>query len=128
GESAGGISVCDHLVAPGSAGLFSAAIIQSGPCQAQATLPVAERASLDYAGKLGCDDPAHAASCLRALPADELRRQVFYYRFAGVELPGPVSGSAALPVDPQRAIEEGRAAKVPVLIGANRDEFTAFLA
>src|SRR5690606_17630660 len=78
GESAGGISVCDHLVAPGSAGLFSAAIIQSGPCQAQATLPVAERASLDYAGKLGCDDPAHAASCLRALPADELRRQVFY--------------------------------------------------
>ena len=29
GESAGGMSVCDHLVAPGSAGLFRAAIIQS---------------------------------------------------------------------------------------------------
>ena len=34
GESAGGMSVCDHLVAPGSEGLFSAAIIQSAPCQA----------------------------------------------------------------------------------------------
>ena len=35
GESAGGMSVCDHLVAPGSAGLFRAAIMQSAPCQAQ---------------------------------------------------------------------------------------------
>ena len=43
GESAGGMSVCDHLVAPGSAGLFRAAIIQSGPCQAQVALPEAER-------------------------------------------------------------------------------------
>ena len=33
GESAGGMSVCDHLVAPGSEGLFRAAIIQSAPCR-----------------------------------------------------------------------------------------------
>ena len=51
GESAGGMSVCDHLVAPGSAGLFRAAIIQSAPCQAQVALPVAEKASIDYAAE-----------------------------------------------------------------------------
>ena len=49
GESAGGMSVCDHLVAPDSEGLFRAAIIQSAPCQAQADLPTAERRSVDYA-------------------------------------------------------------------------------
>ncbi|MFX9552034.1 carboxylesterase family protein, partial [Acinetobacter baumannii] len=49
GESAGGMSVCDHLVAPGSQGLFAAAIIQSGPCQAQVALPVAQTRSIEYA-------------------------------------------------------------------------------
>ena len=56
GESAGGMSVCDHLVAPGSQGLFRAAIIQSAPCEAQADLPAAERSSLDYAARVGCGD------------------------------------------------------------------------
>ena len=74
GESAGGMSVCDHLVAPGSEGLFSAAIIQSGPCQAQYDLPAAERASLQYAAEAGCGDPATAAQCLRALPPDTLQK------------------------------------------------------
>ena len=45
GESAGGMSVCDHLVAPGSKGLFRAAIIQSAPCGAQADLPTANGAA-----------------------------------------------------------------------------------
>ena len=49
GESAGGMSVCDHLVAPGSVGLFRAAIIQSAPCQAQADLATGERQSKNYA-------------------------------------------------------------------------------
>ena len=53
GESAGGMSVCDHLVAPGSEGLFSAAIIQSGPCQAQYDLPAAEQAQPAIRGRGG---------------------------------------------------------------------------
>ncbi len=32
GESAGAISVCLHLVMPGSSGLFTAALMESGPC------------------------------------------------------------------------------------------------
>jgi para-nitrobenzyl esterase len=128
GESAGGMSVCDHLVAPGSEGLFRAAIIQSGPCQAQAPLPVAEQRSLDYAASVGCPDPATAAACLRALPADALRKPVWFVEIGADQLTGPVTGTKALPVDPVRAIADGAAARVPVLIGTNRDEFTLFVA
>ena len=128
GESAGAMSVCDHLVAPGSAGLFRAAILQSGPCQAQLALPEAQRASLDYARQAGCEDPATAAACLRALPADKLREPVWYYGIGDDKLSGPVTGTAALPVDPMTAIASGDAAKVPVVIGTNRDEFTLFVA
>ena len=69
GESAGAMSVCDHLVAPESAGLFRAAILQSGPCQAQVDLPVAERISIDYAAQVGCRGPT-ALRCLLELPAN----------------------------------------------------------
>ncbi|HEV7422617.1 MAG TPA: carboxylesterase family protein [Mycobacterium sp.] len=128
GESAGGMSVCDHLVAPGSAGLFRAAIIQSGPCQAQVALPEAQRASLDYARQAGCGDPASVAACLRALPADKLREPVWYFHVGDDALSGPVTGTATLPVDPVTASARGEAAKVPILIGSNRDEFTLFVA
>ncbi len=128
GESAGGMSVCDHLVAPGSMGLFRAAIIQSAPCGAQADLPTAERRSVDYATKAGCGDPRTAADCLRSLPLDKLREPVTFYNIGEDALPGPVTGSAALPVDPVTAMAENRAARVPVLMGTNRDEFTLFVA
>ncbi|WP_293241151.1 carboxylesterase family protein [Mycolicibacterium sp.] len=128
GESAGGMSVCDHLVAPGSEGLFRAALIQSGPCQAQVALPEAQRVSIDYARAAGCDDLRTVADCLRALPADELRKPVWYYHIGDDALSGPVTGTKVLPVDPMMAIAEGQAAKVPVLIGTNRDEFTLFAA
>jgi para-nitrobenzyl esterase len=128
GESAGAISVCDHLVAPDSAGLFRAAIIQSGPCQAQVALPEAEKVSLDYAAQAGCGQPESAAGCLRGLPADKLRTPVWYYHVGRDELSGPVTGTTLLPLDPIAGFAEGRAARVPVLIGTNRDEFALFVA
>ena len=129
GESAGGMSVCDHLVAPGSAGLFRAAIIQSGPCSAQADIAGAEHTSLDYAASVGCGDPATAAACLRALPAAKLARPPWYVWLGDSDaLSGPVTGTATLPLDPVAAAATGHAAKVPVLIGTTHDEFTMFAA
>lgn len=128
GQSAGGMSVCDHLVAPASRGLFDAAIIQSGPCQAQLALPEAERISIDYARDAGCGDPAAAAECLRALPADKLQEPVRYFRIGDDALSGPVTGTTVLPKDPMVAFADGDAARVPVVIGSNRDEFTLFMA
>jgi para-nitrobenzyl esterase len=128
GESAGGMSVCDHLVAPGSKGLFRAAIIQSAPCGAQADLPKAQQSSRDYAAKVGCGDPATAANCLRSLPVDKLREPVTFYGIGEDALPGPVTGTTVLPVDPVSAMAKNDAARVPVLMGTNRDEFTLFVA
>ena len=51
-----------------------------------------------------------------------------FYNIGEDTLPGPVTGTAALPVDPVTAIADGEAARVPVLIGTNRDEFTLFVA
>ena len=39
-----------------------------------------------------------------------------------------MTGTPVLPEDPVKAIRAGQAARVPVLIGTNRDEFTLFVA
>lgn len=130
GESAGGMSVCDHLVAPASAGLFRAAIIQSGPCQAQVDLSTAQRVSEEFAAEAGCADPdPHAAArCLRALPTAEVAGAPWYVRIDTHALTGPVTGTTVLPRDPLDAFAAGAAAPVPVLLGSNRNEFTMFAA
>ena len=122
------MSVCDHLVAPQSAGLFRAAILQSGPCQTQADRPTAQRVSLDYAATVGCADPATAAQCLRALPVNRLQRPPLYVGFGPDRLTGPVIGTDRVPEDPIAAIALDRVPRVPVLIGTNTDEFTLFTA
>lgn len=127
GESAGAMSVCDHLVAPESAGLFRSAIIMSGPCQQQADLPTAGKASIEYAAEIGCRDMDSAAQCLRDLPVDKLRKPVGYVRLGTAKMSGPVTGTTVLPVDPTVGVADGRAAAVPVMIGTNRDEFTLFV-
>jgi para-nitrobenzyl esterase len=128
GESAGAVSVCDHLVAPGSAGLFRAAILQSGLCQVQGDLAKAQKVSLDYAASVGCADPGTAAACLRDLPAEKLKNPPWYYPLGKDGMTGPVTGTAELPVDPMTAFAQGKAARVPVLIGTNHDEWRLFTA
>ena len=89
----------------------------------------AEKVSLNYAATAGCGNPATAAQCLRDLPADKLHKAPYYFRFGkDLLLTGPITGTDALPVDPISGFADGRAARVPVLIGSNRDEATLFLA
>lgn len=131
GESAGAMSVCDHLVAPESAGLFRAAIMQSGPCQAQADLAAGERISRDYAAGIGCitGKPADVRRCLLALPADRLRDGPAYFRIGSTNLlSGPLTGTGRLPVNPLSVAGSPPTARVPVLIGSTADEFTLFVA
>lgn len=128
GESAGAMSVCDILASPDSEGLFRAAILMSGPCQAQIDVAAARRPSLDYAASVGCPDPAAAPACLRALPPAALEQPVFFGRLGDNGLSGPVTGTARLPVDPVAAMKAAETIEVPILIGTTRDEFTLFMA
>ncbi|MEU9039616.1 carboxylesterase family protein, partial [Streptomyces sp. NPDC048352] len=141
GASAGALSVCAHLVSPGSAGLFRRAIVQSGSCSTTmppyALLPTVgtyepfvpeERtvsAGVAAAASLGCGGrPAgRVLDCLRALDTGRLLTAELMERFSGVAY-----GNALLPAEPRRALESGRFHRVPVVQGSNLDEMRLFVA
>ena len=118
GESAGGWSVCGHLTSPGSRGLFSAAIIQSGSCpsvpQAQA-----EQSGTSIANAVGCTNPGTAVACLRNTDVLSLLKAT-----SGLLL--FASGTTTFPVAPDAAVKAGEFARVPVINGSNRDEGRTF--
>lgn len=124
GQSAGGVSVCDLMVAPKASGLFRSAIMESAPCQAQAPVSSAVRDSIAYAAEVGCPAGPGVAGCLRALSVDALRDSP---QFTGIGLPvSPVTGTPELPAPPLDAFTSGLSSPVPVLIGSNANEATVF--
>ncbi|EDY54756.1 MULTISPECIES: carboxylesterase/lipase family protein [Streptomyces] len=134
GESAGGTSICAHLVAPESAGLFHQAILQSAQCTGRkwspgpATwfpLPRAERErhGLDVAAKVGCSALRTAAACLRAKPVEELVK----WSDSGLGS-GPAVGGGMLPMSPEQAFATGHFRRVPIIQGTTRDEHRLFTA
>jgi para-nitrobenzyl esterase len=120
GESAGGLSVLDQLVSPGSRGLFQRAIIESGSfALAQQSLAGAEADGQAFAARAGCPD--QTADCLRQLPVGALTQN-----FPAVAIPGVVDGQV-LPESVGTALAAGRFARVPVLNGTNHDEERFFV-
>jgi len=120
GQSAGGVSVCDHLASPTARGLFHRAIIMSGGCAMQSQA-AGYRSGRAFATAAGCTDPATLLACLRAKsPADILAAQ------QRVEL-GPALGGSAFPVDPAVAIADGAFNRVPVMNGGTHDEASLFV-
>ena len=118
GESAGGWSVCAHLAAPGSRGTFRQALMESGSCISH-SLSEASADGAKVAAKLGCPTGAKLAECLRGKPvADILAAQDMLYF--------PTYGTPFLPDAPSAAVGDGRFLRVPVLIGATRDEVRSF--
>jgi para-nitrobenzyl esterase len=138
GESAGADSVCTQLASPGSLGLFSRAILQSGGCSPAnivdvirpgtgpvgdtwKPLPLVQAAGVQAAATFGCPDPATAVACLRALPAAQL------VAGAGVYW-SPATGTKTLPRRPSDLVAGGDLRPMPLLVGTNRDEGTLFTA
>jgi carboxylesterase type B len=123
GESAGGWSVCGHLVSRGSRGLFSRAMIQSGSCSSQTRARAQERGRA-YLAAVGCTTPATAVACLRSAPVAKLLDASSAYVDATAAR--FVSGTPSFPKPPALAVARGRFRHVPVVIGANRDEGRTF--
>jgi para-nitrobenzyl esterase len=123
GESAGGWSVCAHLVSPRSRRLFARAILQSGSCPTQ-TQTQAQATGSQFAVEAGCSTggPGEAVACLRALSPAQLLDAQGSSGFT----PELVRGTRTLPSEPVSAIRAGDFARVPVLIGGTRDEGRAF--
>ena len=121
GESAGAWSICAHLSAPASKRLFAQVMLQSMPasCPTQ-TQQQAETLGSGMATRLGCPAGPAQVACLRATPVGRLLDEF------GAGPPFPVRGTATVPTDPRKAIADGEFARVPVVVGFNRDEGRTF--
>lgn len=74
GESAGGWSVCQHIVSPRSNGLFSSAIMESGDCDGPWMIFDGKSAKTfgdKYATAVGCPPSSDRVGCLRKLSTSD---------------------------------------------------------
>jgi len=142
GESAGSQSVCFHLVSPLSTGLFHAGILNSGTCD---TLAYVRDKSFAYsttnslASLVGCNmtNLTQQLACLRTVSST-----VLVAASANVTIPPStipvfkdqekiggnfpfivIVDGVEIPIHPLQAFLSGTFSQVPILIGANRDEF-----
>lgn len=132
GESAGAVSTCAQLAAPGARGLFDKAIVQSGPCANDVvTRRVAEQRALKAATTVGCPDVRTAVACLRSKPAAAFAKldeeRVGVVRRSAERPWMPVAGTPALPFQPLAAMRYGLAADVPIILGGTKDEMRGFV-
>ena len=132
GESGGGWKVSTLMAMPAAKGLFHKAIIQSGP--GLQGVPAAKATA--HAGAILTElkiAPTDAAA-LRAVPADDLIKAA---QAVEARLPttqrnemqlAPVVDGVVLPSDPFTPGAPALSRDIPVLVGANKDEMTLFLA
>jgi para-nitrobenzyl esterase len=136
GESAGGESVCLHLVSPKSQGLFQRAIIQSGACAAPSgfTSTAAQAEGDTFATALGCEGKTAAVTlaCLRSKTRDDVllalpTKGALDFSPGGAKWFPTVDGDNVMK-EPLDLINAGSFAHVPLLVGSNGDEGTLFFA
>lgn len=123
GESAGAVETCMLVVSPKAAGLFSAALMESGGCVANGAVRAAQVAD-DLARAAGCAGVQDPAACLRARPVEDLLRALpmdvsTITRQTGYQ---PNVDGVVIPDTPLDVIASGRHNRVPLVVGANSDE------
>lgn len=120
GISAGGRSICEHLLAPGSAGLFDRAVIQSSACvRPVKSLATAEGQGVGIAENAGCDNAATRVDCLRGKTTEEMLDAAGF----NISLWGPNVDGTVIPEDFSTAINDGNFHKVPVMEGTTSLEY-----
>jgi para-nitrobenzyl esterase len=111
-----------QLASPGSAGLFQRAIVESGAYQlTQPALATVEVAGTAFATRAGCTD--QTAACLRALTVE----QVLANQGTGLAVATPVIDNKFLTQSVGAAFASGNFNRVPVMEGANHDEWRLFV-
>ncbi|MEM7411009.1 MAG: carboxylesterase family protein [Myxococcota bacterium] len=128
GESAGGMSVGTLLATPRANGLFHRAVLQSGALHNVSTEAQSSRVAESLLDTLGVDPTDPGA--LREVPVSRLVRQQreAMLRQAVTLLPWqPSVDGELLPKTALAALEAGEVARVPTLVGSNRDEWRLFM-
>lgn len=127
GQSAGAHSVSFHLVSPGSEGYFGRAIMHSGYASSRwPTLADGESLGNGFAAGLGCGVPSEVLTCLRSKTRNDvlLALPTGQQQFAETARAawGPVVDGLEIPDQPRVLYESGAFNRVPVVLGATRDE------
>ncbi len=125
GESAGGNAVTTLLATPAARGLFHRAIAQSSAPGLTTDLDLARARSRVFLEMLGGASQLETDAMLVSRAGHRMMRRMEREQ-PGVVPYGPVVDGDFLPEDPLAAIAAGRGARVPLIIGTNRDEGTMF--
>lgn len=131
GESAGAGSTTNHLVSPRSQGLFQRAAMESGSFTPWAAQPLNISMSrfAPVATNLGCANAgtnAQVLACMRALNYSTILNADTANVPQGVIEWSPTIDGVELVGDPRDLLAAGKIARVPVLMGFNKDEGTLF--
>jgi para-nitrobenzyl esterase len=125
GESAGALSVENHLVSPFTPpyeGAIGESTIGIGPVgfPLEPTLSQAEVTGDQFVAAVGCDTAPEVVACLRSLSVDTLLNASSSFRW------GPIVDGFDIPLDPNTAIRKGLFRRVPILNGTNLTEGQLF--
>ncbi len=135
GQSSGSEDICHLLASPLSRGLIHRAILESGVCldslYSQLSKPQnyfgnhgpGEDIGMRLTTALGISNDRNALSKLRAVPVETLLKTS-----QNLESPdfGVIIDGWVVPAQPAVTFDEGKQARVPVLVGSNADETTVF--
>jgi para-nitrobenzyl esterase len=132
GASAGSQSVNFHLVSPASAGLFHKAIMQSGFVTARwPNAKEGEAQGEQFARALQCTDARTVLACLRSKTRDQVLRALPLDQAQVLETEAvqwsPIVDGLEIPDQPRDLYRRGRFARVPLIVGVNRDEGWTFV-
>ncbi|WP_368497531.1 carboxylesterase/lipase family protein [Herbiconiux sp. A18JL235] len=130
GESAGGACVIALMTSPPAEGLFHRAIAQSAPVTSVYGRERAARVAERFLSIVGIE-PGQAWRLRDLDPFDLVDAGAELIHEVSASVPGtlalaPVWGDEVLPEAPLTAFREGRAARIPLIIGTNHDESSFF--
>ncbi len=125
GQSSGALDICNLMASPLARGLFQGVILQSGVC-VDSVYPSSREAEANgvlLAKDLDVTSGPQSLEKLRAIPADRILQTAA--RDPHVDLEPNVDGWF-FPEQPAVAFNNGRQAKVAVIVGSNEDEVSIF--